>query len=613
MAMPDPATHILRSVFGYDAFRPPQDEVVAHLVAGGDALVLMPTGGGKSLCYQVPALVRPGTGIVVSPLIALMQDQVAGLRQAGVRAAYLNSSQRPDEARRVEAQCRAGELDLLYLAPERLLLERTLDLLAGMPLALFAIDEAHCVSQWGHDFRPEYLQLAVLGERFPGVPRIALTATADERTRGEILAKLGLAGARLFISSFDRPNIRYRIQAGQGNAREQLLRFIQARHAGDAGIVYCLARQKTEDLAAWLATKGVPALPYHAGLTADVRAAHQARFTNEEGLVMVATIAFGMGIDKPNVRFVAHLSLPKSVEAYYQETGRAGRDGLPANAWLSYGLQDVIMLRQMLAGSGAADAHKRVERHKLDAMLGLCELTGCRRQALLAYFGETLAEPCGNCDNCLEPPQTWDATLAAQKALSCVHRTGQRFGVAYLIDVLLGKDDERIQRFGHDGSTVFGIGTELDASGWRGVYRQLIARGLLAVDLDGHGGLQLTAACRPVLRGEESLWLRRDAAPAAGARSRGASRIAGSTAAGFAAGADQALWSALRALRLQLARDQGVPPYVVFHDATLVAMVERRPRSLGELAALPGVGERKLAAFGEQFLGVILGDLAPAS
>jgi ATP-dependent DNA helicase RecQ len=614
MAMPDPATHILRSVFGYGAFRPPQDEVVAHVVAGGDALVLMPTGGGKSLCYQVPALVRPGTAIVVSPLIALMQDQVAGLRQAGVRAAYLNSSQRPDEARRVEAQFRAGELDLLYLAPERLLLDRTLDLLAGAPLALIAIDEAHCVSQWGHDFRPEYLQLAVLGERLPGVPRIALTATADERTRGEILAKLGLADARLFISSFDRPNIRYRIQAGQGNAREQLLRFIQAQHTGNAGIVYCLSRQKTEDLATWLTTKGVPALPYHAGLAADVRAAHQARFTNEEGLVMVATIAFGMGIDKPNVRFVAHLSLPKSVEAYYQETGRAGRDGLPADAWLSYGLQDVIMLRQMLAESAAGDAHKRVERHKLDAMLGLCDLTGCRRQALLAYFGETLAEPCGNCDNCLEPPQTWDATRVAQKALSCVHRTGQRFGVAYLIDVLLGKQDERIQRFGHDRSTVFGIGTELDATGWRSVYRQLIARGLLAVDLDGHGGLQLTATCRPVLRGEETLWLRREAAAVPGRRARAPGRPGGKPASGgFASAADQSLWTALRALRLQLAQAQGVPPYVVFHDATLAAMVERRPRTLAELAALPGVGERKLAAFGEQFLGVILGDLAPAS
>ena len=609
--MPEQALHILRSVFGYERFRPPQDEVVAHLVAGGDALVLMPTGGGKSLCYQVPALARFGTGIVVSPLIALMQDQVAALLQAGVRAAFLNSALRADEARRVEARFRAGELDLLYLAPERLLLDRTLELLDESPLALFAIDEAHCVSQWGHDFRPEYLQLAVLGERFPGVPRIALTATADERTRAEIVTKLALTDARLFVSSFDRPNIRYRIHEGQGNAREQLLRFIRDEHAGEAGIVYCLSRQKTEDLADWLTEKGVPALPYHAGLSAEVRAANQRRFIGEEGLVMVATIAFGMGIDKPNVRFVAHLSLPKSVEAYYQETGRAGRDGLPADAWMSYGLQDVIMLRQMLAESGAAEAHKRVERHKLDAMLGLCELTGCRRQALLAYFGETLAGPCGNCDTCLNPPETWDASVIAQKALSCVHRTGQRFGVMYLIDVLLGKDDERIRRFGHDRLTTFGIGTELDAKAWRGVFRQLIARGLLAVDVDGHGGLHLTDACRPVLRGQESLWLRREQAVVPATRTRAGRNAAGKSAggkpaAGFDAPEDEDLWTALRALRMELARAQNVPPYVIFHDATLAEMVRRRPQSLDALGALSGIGERKLAAFGEQFLQAIV-------
>jgi len=609
--MHDQASHVLRSVFGYDRFRPPQDEVVAHLIAGGDSLVLMPTGGGKSLCFQIPSLVRFGTGIVVSPLIALMQDQVAALRQAGVRAAFLNSSQRPDEGRRVEAQFRAGDLDLLYLAPERLLLERTLDLLDGAPLALFAIDEAHCVSQWGHDFRPEYLQLAVLGQRYPGVPRIALTATADERTRVEIIDKLDLTGARLFISSFDRPNIRYRIQEGQGNVRETLLRFIRDEHPGEAGIVYCLSRKKTEDVADWLTSKGVPALPYHAGLSAEVRAENQTRFIHEEGIVMVATIAFGMGIDKPNVRFVAHLSLPKSVEAYYQETGRAGRDGLPADAWMSYGLQDVIMLRQMLAESGAEAAYKRVERHKLDAMLGLCELTGCRRQALLAYFGETLPAPCGNCDTCLTPPATWDASVAAQKALSCVHRTGQRFGVMYLVDVLLGKEDERIQRFGHDRLTTFGIGTELDAKGWRGVYRQLIARGLLNVDVDGHGGLQLTDACRPVLRGEEVLWLRRESAVPAGKRSRVAKSpseklSAGKVATGnFVSPEDQQLWAVLRGLRMELARAQNVPPYVVFHDATLAEMVRRRPQSLDELGALSGIGERKLAAFGEQFLAAI--------
>ena len=610
--MPDQATHVLRAVFGYDRFRPPQDEVVAHLIAGGDALVLMPTGGGKSLCYQIPALVRFGTGIVVSPLISLMQDQVAALRQAGVRAAFLNSSQRPDEGRRVEAQFRAGELDLLYLAPERLLLDRTLEMLGGSALALFAIDEAHCVSQWGHDFRPEYLQLAILAERFPAVPRIALTATADERTRSEIVQRLGLKNARLFVSSFDRPNIRYRIHEGQGNAREQLLRFLRSEHDGEAGIVYCLSRKKTADLADWLTDKGVPALPYHAGLTAEVRAANQSRFINEEGLTMVATIAFGMGIDKPNVRFVAHLRLPKSVEAYYQETGRAGRDGLPADAWMSYGLQDVIMLRQMLAESAAGEAHKRVERHKLDAMLGLCELTGCRRQALLAYFGESLPKPCGNCDTCLAPPETWDASVAAQKALSCVHRTGQRFGVMYLIDVLLGKEDERIRRFGHDRLSTFGIGTELDAKAWRGVYRQLIARGLLSVDVDGHGGLQLTDACRPVLRGDEPLWLRREVVVPAGPRTRTAKGAAGKSPAGkpqagsFATPEDQSLWSALRSLRMELARAQNVPPYVVFHDATLQEMVRRRPQTLKELGALSGIGERKLAAFGGQFLETIV-------
>jgi len=603
--MPDQAAHILRSVFGYDGFRPPQDEVVASLIAGKDALVLMPTGGGKSLCYQIPALVRYGTGIVISPLISLMQDQVAALCQQGVRAAFLNSTLRPDEVRRVERELRTGELDLLYVAPERLMMERMLELLDAVPLALFAIDEAHCVSQWGHDFRPEYLQLSVLHERYPEVPRIALTATADERTRQEIISRLGLDEAQLFVSSFDRPNIRYRLHEGQANAREQLLRFIRDEHPGEAGIVYCLSRQKVDDLAAWLGSKGVPALPYHAGLSADVRSANQSRFISEEGLVMAATIAFGMGIDKSNVRFVAHLSLPKSVEAYYQETGRAGRDGLPADAWMSYGLQDVIMLRQMMAESTADDAHKRVERHKLDAMLGLCELTGCRRQALLAYLGETLPAPCGNCDNCLTPPETWDATLAAQKALSCVHRTGQRFGVMYLIDVLLGKDDERIRRFGHDRISTFGIGTEIGATAWRGIFRQLIARGLLSVDVDGHGGLHLTDACRAVLRGEEQLWLRREAPAARSRAKRGAARSGSSVAGSFSTAADRELWEALRELRMRLAKAQNVPPYVVFHDATLAEMVRQRPTDREALATLSGIGERKLAAYGEDFLQLI--------
>ena len=603
--MTDQATHILRSVFGYDCFRPPQDEVVASLIAGRDALVLMPTGGGKSLCYQIPALVRYGTGIVISPLISLMQDQVAALSQLGVRAAFLNSALRPDEARRVERELRAGELDLVYVAPERLMMDRMLELLDAVPVALFAIDEAHCVSQWGHDFRPEYLQLSVLHERYPEVPRIALTATADERTRQEIIVRLGLDQAQIFISSFDRPNIRYRLHEGQTNSREQLLRFIRDEHAGEAGIVYCLSRQKVDDLAAWLSGKGVPALPYHAGLGAGVRSANQSRFISEEGLVIVATIAFGMGIDKSNVRFVAHLSLPKSVEAYYQETGRAGRDGLPADAWMSYGLQDVIMLRQMMAESVADDAHKRVERHKLDAMLGLCELTGCRRQALLAYLGEKLPGPCGNCDNCLAPPETWDATLAAQKALSCVHRTGQRFGVMYLIDVLLGKEDERIRRFGHDRISTFGIGTEFSATVWRGIFRQLIARGLLSVDVDGHGGLHLSDACRGVLRGEEQLWLRREA-PAAKGRSKRSGGKSGSAVAGsFSSTADRELWEALRELRMALAKAQEVPPYVVFHDATLAEMVRQRPMNPQALATLSGIGERKLAAYGEDFLQVI--------
>jgi ATP-dependent DNA helicase RecQ len=615
----DDPLRILHSVFGYEHFRAPQAEVINTLMAGGDALVLMPTGGGKSLCFQIPAIARPGTGIVVSPLIALMQDQVAALKQAGVRAEFLNSTLDAGEARDIEAQLRRGELDLLYVAPERLLLDRTLDLLAHTPLALFAIDEAHCVSQWGHDFRPEYMGLNVLHERFPAVPRIALTATADEPTRREIIARLKLEDARVFISSFDRPNIRYRIrQSGGASAREQLLRFIRDEHASDAGIVYCLSRKRVDEIAAWLTAQGLAALPYHAGLTGEVRSANQSRFLNEEGVIIVATIAFGMGIDKPNVRFVAHLNLPKSVEAYYQETGRAGRDGLAADAWMIYGLQDVIMLRQMLESSESDDAHKRVERHKLDAMLGLCELTTCRRQALLSYFdgqdvrmsretgmsgatSETLPKPCGNCDTCLEPPETWDATVPAQKALSCVHRTGQRFGVNYLVDVLLGKDDDRIKRFAHDQLSTFGIGKELDHNEWRGVFRQLIARGLLAVDLEGHGGLRLTDLSRPVLRGEERLMLRRDIKPEKTKKTK-TPRAARSP---FTRETDQHLWEALRARRLELAKKQGVPPYVVFHDATLAEMVERRPQSLDELAHISGVGERKLAAYGQDILDVI--------
>ncbi|MCL4316415.1 MAG: DNA helicase RecQ [Gammaproteobacteria bacterium] len=596
--------HILRSVFGYEHFRTPQEEVIRALIAGEDALLLMPTGGGKSLCFQIPSIARPGAGIVVSPLIALMQDQVAALKQAGVRAAFLNSTLDADAARVIEQQLLSGELDLLYIAPERLMLERTLDLLARANIALFAIDEAHCVSQWGHDFRPDYIQLSVLHQRFPGIPRIALTATADEPTRREIITRLGLENARIFISGFDRPNIRYRISqtnAG-GSAREQLLRFIRSEHAGDAGIVYCLSRKRVDEIAAWLKTQGLDALPYHAGLSAEERERNQSRFINEEGVIIVATIAFGMGIDKPNVRFVAHLNLPKSIEAYYQETGRAGRDGLPADAWMIYGLQDVITLRQMLEGSQSDDAHKRVERHKLDAMLGLCELTTCRRQALLAYFSDPLPNPCGNCDTCLEPPETWDASIPAQKALSCVHRTGQRFGVNYLIDVLLGKADERIRRFGHDKSSTFGIGKDLGQQEWRNLFRQLIARGLLAVDLEGHGALKLTDACRPVLRGAERVMLRCEAKPEKTKKPKTTRAARGP----FSQETNQRLWEALRARRLEIAKAQGVPPYVVFHDATLTEMIARCPQTLEELAHISGIGERKLAAYGEDFLEVIL-------
>lgn len=588
------ALKVLQTVFGYPAFRPPQDDIIGHVLAGGDALVLMPTGGGKSLCFQVPAIVLPGTAIVVSPLIALMQDQVMALRQNGVRAAVLNSSLSAAEANATERSLLAGEFDLLYIAPERLLLPRTLELLAQANICLFAIDEAHCVSQWGHDFRPEYIRLSVLHEQFPAIPRIALTATADERTRQEIVRRLGLENARLFNSGFDRPNICYRIQENSGNAREQLLRFIRATHPGEAGIVYCLSRKRVDEVAQWLCDQGLRALPYHAGLSGEQRQRHQEQFLREDGVIMVATIAFGMGIDKPDVRFVAHLNLPKSIEAYYQETGRAGRDGLPADAWMSYGLQDVITLRQMQESSTAEDSHKRVERQRLDAMLGLCEIASCRRQHLLRYFDDDLPAPCGNCDNCLSPPPTWDATVAAQKALSCVHRTGQRFGVNYLVDVLLGKKDERIRQFGHDSLSTFGIGSELNASQWRALYRQLIATGLLRVDVEGHGSVQLTEAARPVLRGETRLTLRQSVSK--GRPEKRKTRT-------FAGEGD--LWTALRATRRRLAEEQGVPAYVIFTDATLAEMASRQPHTLADMAHISGVGARKLDAFGEIFLETI--------
>ncbi|MDE2872355.1 MAG: DNA helicase RecQ [Gemmatimonadota bacterium] len=599
--MPQDIHDILRRVFGYPGFMGRQEAVIQHTVAGGDSLVLMPTGGGKSLCYQIPAIVRDGVGVVVSPLIALMRDQVEGLRQTGVRAACLNSTLTYREVLEVEAAVERGLLDLLYVAPERLLGERTLELLAHTPLALFAIDEAHCVSQWGHDFRPEYLQLSALRERFPDVPRIALTATADEPTRREIVHRLGLGRAAMFVSGFDRPNIRYSV-IPKNRARRQLRRFLEERHPGHAGIVYCLSRRRVDDTAEWLRGTGVDALPYHAGLGAAVRRRNQDRFQREEGVVMVATIAFGMGIDKPDVRFVAHLDLPKSIEAYYQETGRAGRDGEPADAWMVYGLQEVVALRQMVEGSRAGEMRKRLEVRKLDAMLGYCELTTCRRRTLLAYFGETLQEPCGNCDNCLEPVAAWDATEASQKALSCVSRTGQMFGAGYLIDVLRGMDNERIRRFGHDRIPTHGVGTDLDPYRWRSVFRQLVARGLLSVDMEGYGSLRLTEASRRVLRGEEEVLMRQDLRPGRTARKRKAKEPPPPP---DPETWDEALWEALRARRTELARAQSVPPYVIFHDSTLRDMVHRRPRTLEEFARLSGVGEAKLDRYGEEFLAVI--------
>ena len=602
------ALAILNDVFGYPRFRGNQGEIVNHVAGGGDALVLMPTGGGKSLCYQIPALMRPGCGVVVSPLIALMADQVAALAEAGVRAAVLNSTLDAAGASSVERAFVAGELDMIYVAPERLVTPRFQSLLERSKVALFAIDEAHCVSQWGHDFRPEYIELAVLHERFPAVPRIALTATADELTRREIISRLHLEEAQVFIESFDRPNIRYAIVEKE-SAREQLLRFLQREHAGDAGIVYCLSRKKVEETAAWLTSQGIPALPYHAGLDAEIRAQHQRRFVDGEGIVMTATIAFGMGIDKPDVRFVAHLDLPKSIEAYYQETGRAGRDGAPANAWMAYGLADVVQQRRMIDESEADEEFKRVSRGKLEALVGLAETAECRRVRLLAYFGEA-GKPCGNCDNCLHPPTVVDATESAQKALSAVYRTGQRFGAGHLIDILRGQSTDRVRQLGHDTLKTFGVGADLSDKQWRALFRHLVASGHLDADAEAFGALRLTSSARAILKGEQSVALREAAADVRGTkrRARAPGKVSPVPDNPGAAGT----LDALRAWRRDTAQSHGVPAYVIFHDATLMEIASRAPASLDELATISGIGAKKLERYGLELLALLHSSVSSA-
>lgn len=593
------AVEVLNSLYGYDSFRGHQAEIIEHVSAGNNALVLMPTGGGKSLCYQIPSLLRDGVGIIISPLIALMQDQVGAMQQLGVKAAFLNSTLSHGEQNELEQQLLSGQLDLLYIAPERLIKPYTLDLLSRCELALFAIDEAHCVSQWGHDFRADYLSLSLLSERFPNIPRIALTATADIRTRKEIIERLFLTGSNAYISGFDRPNIRYAI-ANKTTPKKQLLAFLQQRKQ-EAGIVYCLSRKKVEDTAQWLSEQGFNALPYHAGLTAQLRQTHQNRFLREDGVIIVATIAFGMGIDKPDVRFVAHLDLPKSIEAYYQETGRAGRDGQPADAWMIYGLQDVVRLQQMAQGSDGSEQFKRAEQHKLEAMLGLCEVTSCRRKVLLSYFADEAPSQCGNCDNCQLPPVTWDATEAAQKVLSCVYRTGQRFGVVHVMDVLQGKENEKVLQHGHQKLSTFGIGSDIHEAQWRSVIRQLVVRGFLRVDLEGYSALQLTDLCRPVLKGEQLLHLRKEEVKApstkkAAAKSYRKTQISPE---------DQELWDELRECRKYLAEEHNVPPYLIFHDATLKEMLDIMPMSRSELLTITGVGERKMEKYGADFVEII--------
>jgi ATP-dependent DNA helicase RecQ len=601
------ALSVLNSVFGLPGFRGAQEQIVGHVVDGGNCLVLMPTGGGKSLCYQLPALLREGCGIVVSPLIALMRDQVAGLLEAGVKAAVLNSTLSYDEASAVEARLLAGDLDMLYVAPERLLTPRCLALLSRAKIALFAIDEAHCVSQWGHDFRPEYIGLSVIAERFPDVPRVALTATADDLTRKEIVDRLGLAGAPSFVASFDRPNIRYEIVDKQ-NAQTQLKSFITERHAGDAGIVYCLSRAKVEDTAAALTKAGVVALPYHAGLDAGLRGRNQDRFINEDGIVIVATIAFGMGIDKPDVRFVAHLDLPKSIEAYYQETGRAGRDGKPSTAWMAYGLSDIVQQRRMIDESSGAEAFKRVSIGKLEALVGLAETANCRRSRLLGYFGEApAAAKCGNCDNCLSPPTVSDGKVIAQKLLSCAYRTGQRFGAMHLIDVLIGRLTERVKQFGHDRLSVFGIGRDLNEKQWRATLRQLVAMGHLRSDSDAFGAIRLTETARGVLKGETEVWLREQAAGSGNRASRARSRRGdlAPQAAGQGKTGNPALLGALRAWRSETARKRGMPAYVILHDTTIDGIAAACPTTLDQLRGIPGIGDKKLEHYGAELIAMV--------
>jgi len=596
------ALDILNSLYGYNSFRGHQADIIEHVSQGNNALVLMPTGGGKSLCYQIPSLLRDGVGIIISPLIALMQDQVGAMQQLGVKAAFLNSSLSHSDQNEIEQQLMAGQLDLLYIAPERLIQPYVLDMLSRCRLALFAIDEAHCVSQWGHDFRSDYLALSLLAERFSAIPRIALTATADIRTRNEIIERLSLGGAKAYISGFDRPNIRYAI-ANKTTPKKQLLAFLQQRKS-EAGIVYCLSRKKVEDTAEWLSQQGYKALPYHAGLPSQLRQTHQNRFLREDGVIIVATIAFGMGIDKPDVRFVAHLDLPKSIEAYYQETGRAGRDGQPADAWMVYGLQDVVRLQQMAQGSDGSEQFKRAERHKLDAMLGLCEVTSCRRKVLLSYFADDAPNQCGNCDNCQFPPETWDATEAAQKVLSCVYRTGQRFGLVHVMDVLQGRENEKVLQHGHQQLSTFGIGRDTHEAQWRSVIRQLVVRGFLRVDLEGYSALQLTDLCRPVLKGEQELHLRKEEvkAPSLKGGKSGGKKSAGKVQ---IAPEDQELWEELRECRKYLAEEHNVPPYVIFHDATLKEMLDVMPMSGSELLTLTGVGDSKLEKYGADFIEII--------